>query len=425
MSHPSLNQLSLSLDHNLFAEKLINTKNLLIIQDLDGVCMGLVKNALDRVINYSYVEATQKLIGRFFVLTNGEHIGKFGVNAIIEQAAAQVKTSQVTYLPGLAAGGIQWQDSRGNIAYPGVSQEELDFLSKIPHFFADKLQIFCQQEAPFLSSETVIRALDAVILNNVVSPTINLNTFFALFQSQPEIYIKLQEIVRDLMDELLAKAERQGLDDSFFVHYAPNLGRNEEGREIMRPATMKDSGTTDFQFMLRGAVKEAAVLYLLNRYYFSRIGEYPLGEDFSPRQVSFEHDDLLNLISDNFAPENMPTIMGVGDTVNTQVTVEDGKKVVRRGGSDRNFLQLIQDIGERYNTDNIITYVDSSQGEVKNRKQIKVRHLNDIPQVIEGPEHPEDIHEPLKINLVFPEGHQQYCQFFISVANERKKVDGA
>ena len=422
MSYSFLNKLSLSLEHNLFAEKLINTENLLIIQDLDGVCMQLVKNALDRIIDYSYVEATKKLAGHFFVLTNGEHIGKFGVNSIIEKAAFQANVSQINYLSGLAAGGIQWQDTQGNIDYPGVAEDELHFLSQIPDFFRTKLQTFCQEEASFLSSDLILKVLDAVVLDNAVSPTVNLNTFFALFQSQPEVYIKLQKSVKGFMNELLTKAEKKGLADSFFVHYAPNLGRHDDGKEIMRPATTSDSGTTDFQFMLRGAVKEAAVLYLLNYYYFLRTGQYPLGQDFSPREVSFAHNDLLNLINDNFAPEDMPMIMGVGDTVNTQVTIENGKQVVRRGGSDRNFLQLIQDIGHQYNKDNIITYVDSSQGEVKNRKQVKVSYIDNTATVVEGPEHPEDTDEPLKINLVFPEGHQQYCQFFSDVAHQRKSL---
>lgn len=334
MAYSHLNQLSLSLKHDLFSEKLINTENLLIIQDLDGVCMGLVKNPFTRVIDYAYVEAAQKLANHFFVLTNGEHIGKFGVNSIIDQAAEKANVSHPKYLPGLAAGGVQWQDNEGNIDYPGVTELELDFLADIPNFFRRKITEFCQQQASFLSTETVNQALDAVILNNAVSPTVNLNTFFSVLESHPEIYIKLQKMVAELMDQLLNKAEKEGLEKSFFVHYAPNLGRDEQGLEIMRPATINDSGTTDFQFMLKGAVKEAGVLYLLNYYYHLRTGEYPLGEYFSPRQVSFNQNDLLDLIEERFSPEFMPLIMGVGDTVNSQISFEDGQKVIRRGGSD-------------------------------------------------------------------------------------------
>ena len=84
---------------------------------------------------------------------------------------------------------------------------------------------------------------------------------------------------------------------------------------------------------------------------------------------------------------------------------------------DRNFLQLIQDIGKRYNTDNIVTYVDSSQGEVKNRRPIKVSSVDGNPTVVEGVGHPEDNEDPLDVNLVFPEGHTQYCQFFSHLAD--------
>ena len=59
------------------------------------------------------------------------------------------------------------------------------------------------------------------------------------------------------MDNLLAEATDQGLTDSFFVHYAPNLGRGADGKEVMWLSDEQASGTTDFQFMLRGAVKEA------------------------------------------------------------------------------------------------------------------------------------------------------------------------
>ena len=150
MSDFRLSNLSLSVDYSLFSTKLINTKNLLIIQDLDGVCMGLVKNPLNRVIDYDYVKATQKLAGHFFVLTNGEHIGTFGVNGIIDKSASKAGIEQPSYLPGLAAGGVQWQDNNGNVNYPGVSDTELAFLKQIPDFFQQKLTEFCEQEVPFL-----------------------------------------------------------------------------------------------------------------------------------------------------------------------------------------------------------------------------------------------------------------------------------
>ena len=52
--------------------------NPLIVQDLDGVCMDLVKDPLTRTLDRRYVEAAAQMHGRFVVLTNGEHEGKRG-----------------------------------------------------------------------------------------------------------------------------------------------------------------------------------------------------------------------------------------------------------------------------------------------------------------------------------------------------------
>ena len=84
-----LSDQTLSLQHDAFIQVLAHTENLLIIQDLDGVCMRLVKDPLSRVIDLPYVEATKAFDGQFFVLTNGEHIGKRGVNGIIERAVGK------------------------------------------------------------------------------------------------------------------------------------------------------------------------------------------------------------------------------------------------------------------------------------------------------------------------------------------------
>ena len=66
--------------------KLLKCKELLFVQDIDGVCIPLVSNPLDRVIDKSYVEEVSKLGNEFSVLTCGEHEGKRGVNRIIERA---------------------------------------------------------------------------------------------------------------------------------------------------------------------------------------------------------------------------------------------------------------------------------------------------------------------------------------------------
>src|SRR3546814_3138786 len=61
----------------------------------------------------------------------------------------------------------------------------------------------------------------------------------------------------------------------------------------------------------------------------------------------------------------MPRIVGVGDTVSAQTQQIDGKPQVLRGGSDRGFLTLVQDLGKAFRTDNAVLYVDSSCGEVQ------------------------------------------------------------
>ena len=80
---PPLHQQVFSLDHAAWVDRLATTDNLLIIQDLDGVCMGLVKDPLHRVVDLDYLEATQCFDGHFYVLTNGEHTGQRGMNGIV------------------------------------------------------------------------------------------------------------------------------------------------------------------------------------------------------------------------------------------------------------------------------------------------------------------------------------------------------
>jgi glucosylglycerol 3-phosphatase len=121
------------LDHGAWIDCLATTDDLLIIQDLDGVCMALVNDPLDRQIDLAYVRATQAFDGHFYVLTNGEHTGQRGINGIIERAA---EGEPPDYLPGLAAGGVQWQTRAGDVSHPGVSEAELTFLAAVPDRFA-------------------------------------------------------------------------------------------------------------------------------------------------------------------------------------------------------------------------------------------------------------------------------------------------
>ena len=67
-------------------QELTGAEDLLIVQDLDGVCMQLVKDPLTRRMDPSYVDAVAAMDGQFAVLTNGEHEGRRGVNRLVEQA---------------------------------------------------------------------------------------------------------------------------------------------------------------------------------------------------------------------------------------------------------------------------------------------------------------------------------------------------
>ena len=416
--HPLLQETTPSLNHEKLAMILSQQENVLLIQDLDGVCMELVKDPLNRRIDPNYVQATKAFAGHFYVLTNGEHIGKRGVNGIIDRAFGDSHwaTNKALYLPGLAAGGVQWQDRQGNVSHPGVTEQELTFLAKVPQRIREQLEQFFTQHSTPLSPTEIEAAIEASILDNVASPTANLNTFYEALQNQPQLYLRLQETMRDFMETLLKEAQQQGLAESFFVHYAPNLGRDENGKEILRPVQDTDSGTTDFQFMLRGAIKEAGVLFLLNHYYYQRTGYYPLGKSFSVRHAPADYSQLLQLVQDSFDAEIMPIMVGVGDTVNSSVTETNGKLDIRRGGSDRAFLQLIQDIHPQ----NIVVYIDSSGGEVKNRKAVEVETTPTGKQnVISGPSDSRDTADPLQLDIIFPQGPSQYTAFFRDLASRR------
>lgn len=381
--------------------------------------MGLVKDPLNRQITHTYVDAVTAYDGHFFVLTNGEHIGKRGVNGIVAKSLGQDVGN--LHLPGLAAGGVQWQDRCGQLNHPGVSDAELTFLQAVPARIATTLRQFLQTVDHGLSPADLTHCIDASVLDNVASPTANLNTFYEKL-ANPALYRQIQEQMKQLTDQLLTEASDQGLSDSFFVHYAPNLGRNNNGDEIVWWADETTSGTTDFQFMLRGAIKEAGVLALLNRYYFKKTGVHPLGIGFNARQAPRTMEDMLTLVKQDFDPVHMPLIIGVGDTVTSEgVNTQNGLEF-KRGGSDRNFLQLIQNIGQVFNSGNLVTYVDSSGGELKNRRALKVETQNGIPTVTQGPGDPRDTSDPLTLNVVFPGGHEQYCQAFQAGAAGRQQT---
>ncbi len=398
-------------DSNLITT-LAEANNLLIIQDLDGVCMGLVKDPLTRVLDPNYVRACERLRGEFFVLTNGEHIGRRGINQLV---------SGPWGLPGLGAGGVQWQTSFGEVSHPGVSQAELDFLRQTPIKMQARLHQRLSQPPYSINETDLQRLLGAAILNNPVSPTINTNCFYPYFASQPELYAALQHQVLELLNELLAEAKEHQLEDAFFIHLAPNLGR-EQGRERMKVATDQSPGTTDFQLMLRGAIKEVGVFYILNQYYFQLTGEFPLGEEFNVRDAPQNLDELVQMAVEHFDPRFMPTLVGVGDTITSERSPNNTRYL--RGGSDRGFLSVIQKLGQRLQTPTQILFVDSSHGEVP-RPRVDMEAIKNHEQhpeqpfpwqAVAGISDPED---PLQVNYVFPQGHTQYIEFFCTLSEQR------
>ncbi|MCM1984229.1 glucosylglycerol 3-phosphatase [Lyngbya confervoides] len=417
----SLPQQRLSLDHEALVHCWGQTENLLIIQDLDGVCMPLVKDPLQRQVDPRYLAAVPQFEAHFFVLTNGEHIGSRGMNRIVERSLARSDLAQAQglYLPGLAAGGVQWQTRYAQVSHPGVSPEIMAFLDQVPAKIEARLRSFFDQSRSDIAPAQLEACIQAAILDNKVSPTANLNVFHAALGDRLEIYRSLQEQMGDLMADLLQQAANQGLAETFFVHYAPNLGLGSDGNEMMQLADGSTSGTTDFQFMLRGARKEVGVLFLLNQYYAWQTGDYPLGSDFHVLDAPQDPGEILQMIQAHFPGHSMPLMVGVGDTVTSQVHREGDQRQVRRGGSDRGFLQLIQDIGRAYGTGNFTVYVDSSGGEVKNRKPLKLSAAGDA--VLEGPTDPQDTQDPLTLNVAIPGGHQQYVQIFQSAAQLRQK----
>ena len=390
-------------------EELTPVDDLLIVQDLDGVCMQLVKDPLTRRMDPGYVNAAADLRGSFVVLTNGEHEGRRGVNRLVEAALGdQVKPDQAgLYLPGLAAGGVQFQDRFGHLSHPGVSEAEMAFLAAAPLRMEQLLLERLPSELPGVSSEQLKVLAQQAVLDTQVSPTINLNGVFALVPGDVSRQRRLQQMLADLMDQLLQEASATGLEGSFFLHVAPNLGRDADGRERAKPAAAGDVGTTDIQFMLTGSLKEAGLLVLINQHIARRHGVFPLGEDFNVRTAPRDHQALLQLAEERLPMERMPRVVGVGDTV-TSTQADDGQRWLR-GGSDRGFLTLLKDLGACSNQSNRVILVDSSHGEVDRPSLADGRLL--------GISDPQD---PLELDVLMPGGPADYINWFQTLAQRRR-----
>ena len=390
-------------------EELTSVEDLLIVQDLDGVCMQLVKDPLTRRMDPGYVNAAADLRGSFVVLTNGEHEGRRGVNRLVESALGdQVRPDQQgLYLPGLAAGGVQLQDRFGQLSHPGVSDAEMAFLAAAPQRMEQLLLERLPAELPGVSPEQLKTLAQQSVLDTQVSPTINLNGVFALVPGDVPRQRRLQQMLADLMEQLLQEADAAALEGSFFLHVAPNLGRDADGRERAKPAAAGDVGTTDIQFMLTGSLKEAGLLVLINQHMARRHGVFPLGENFNVRTAPRDHGALLQLAQERLPMERMPLLVGVGDTV-TSTSTDDGSGWLR-GGSDRGFLTLLKALGDCSHQPNRVILVDSSHGEVDRPSLTDGRLL--------GISDPED---PLELDVLMPGGPAEYISWFQALAQRRQ-----
>lgn len=381
---------------------------LLLVQDLDGVCMDLVLDPLQRRLEPRYVLAARQLDGRFSVLTNGEHGSRRGVNALVERALAPDHDPgrDGLYLPGLAAGGVQLQDRYGTITTPGVRKAELAFLAVLPARMREALRTWLPGVLPWLTTEALERQVTLAVQDNPLSPTLNLHGLFACSaphdRSGRPLAAALQEGGLALMRELLAAAADGDLADSFTLHLAPSVIGAAGEEELVR-ASDAGIGTTDVQCLLRGAVKEAGLLVLINEHIARHHGHHPLGADFNVRTAPRSHAALLALAEAHIPPALMPRVVGIGDTITSRPGPAPGQW--ERGGSDRGFLTLVQELGRRFDRPNRVVLVDSSGGEVQ-RPSLASGDLAGL----------SDPDDPLQLDVLFPGGPAQYRSFFVELA---------
>ena len=390
-------------------EQLISSKNILLIQDIDGVCIPLVKDPMTRELESKYIYAVKELAEEFFVLTCGEHEGPRGVNRIIERSLRStiLPKDKELYLRGLAACGVEYQDNNGEISFEGVSNEEINFLSKVPNLIRPKFDLIVKKIFPNLCQEDINYHAAKSICDTRFSPTINFNSLFDLVKKDPHKRKIIQISFEKMMNEIIYKAESEGLKNSFFLHISPNLG-NKNGQEIIKLSSNNDIGSTDIQLLIKGAVKDSGVLFLLNKFIEDKTGKAPFGSNFNFRNSPNSITEKIDLCKKTIQKDDMPLIIGVGDTVTSKK--HHGKEIYLRGGSDRSFLEFIQILGNEFGIKNKIIFVDSSSGEVE-RPSTKKTGLKGI----------SDINDNLKFDLVFKNGPKEYISWFIELAKKRSK----
>ena len=305
---------------NLKVQKqLISSKNILIIQDIDGVCIPLVKDPMTRKLESKYIYAVKEFAEEFFVLTCGEHEGPRGVNRIIERSLGSTTEpkNKELYLRGLAACGVEYQDSNGEISFEGVSEKELSFLSKVPSLIRPKFNYIVKNIFPELSQEDINFHAVKSICETRFSPTINFNSLFDLVHEDSDKRKLIQISFEKMMNEIILKAESEGLKNSFFLHISPNLG-NKNGRETIKLSSQDDIGSTDIQLLIKGAVKDSGVLFLLNKFIEIKTGRAPFGTNFNFRNSPKSFREKIDLCKRSIHIDDMPLIVGVGDTVTSK-----------------------------------------------------------------------------------------------------------
>ena len=384
---------------------IINEQNILIVQDLDGVCIPLVQDPLQREINKEYVKDVSRLREKFAVLTCGEHEGKRGVNRLVEKALDSKTTAKENgfYLPGLAACGVEYQDRFSNLSYPGLKDNEINFLAEVPKMMRSMLTNELKKFLPNLSNEKRNKLIDVAVCDTRFTPTLNFNEIFSYVKNDFQKVKDLQLIMGKIMNDLLEESKNFGLDNSFYLHLMPNLGIR-DGREIMKYSTQNEFGTTDIQFIIKGAIKEAGLLFLLNKYIANKTGVYPFGENFNVRNAPKTHAQLIKLCRDKIPHEQMPLLVGVGDTVTSVKDNKDNSWL--RGGSDRGFLTLIQRLGESYKKDNQVVFVNSCNEHVS-RPRINGTDMKGV----------SDPNDDLKFNMIINDGPKEYIEWFKQLAS--------
>ena len=134
------------------------------------------------------------------------------------------------------------------------------------------------------------------------------------------------------------------------------------------------------------------------------MGVYPFGKNFNVRNAPKTHNKLIELCREKIPINQMPLLIGVGDTV---TSVKDNKNNSwLRGGSDRGFLTLIQKLGKSFKKENQVIFVNSSNDQVL-RPRI---NGNDMTGV-------SDANDDLKFNMIINDGPKEYIEWFKQLAS--------